>query len=274
MMNHKAFNKIQQTLPLFKDITLNIRKLLNISFKYVRVFNNGSYYRIMENLDCLQKLITFVDRGRIFAERNITNSFDAEYRFTLWPKEPKQIAMDICYQYNIWNGITLSKISESYIDIYSFSGGSDREDWHKFFTRNKPLMLEFINYFNKHKENLHILENTSNQELFRFKQGFDSIIPESEYIKNESPIINNFINLLNTSTFSLNGFKTPFKFSSRELEVLSLICHGYTAKLIAEKFNISVRTVECYVERIKNKTGLRYKTELIRFGESLFNRIL
>lgn len=58
------------------------------------------------------------------------------------------------------------------------------------------------------------------------------------------------------------GENTPFKstfstiaLSQREIEVVKLICNEFTIKEIADKLNISPRTVDTYRERIFTKTS-------------------
>ena len=52
--------------------------------------------------------------------------------------------------------------------------------------------------------------------------------------------------------------------SDRELEVFELRGAGRTAKAIAEHLNVSVKTVESYEARIKQKLGLQNASELLR----------
>lgn len=54
-----------------------------------------------------------------------------------------------------------------------------------------------------------------------------------------------------------------FNLSDRELECLFLILRGKTAKQIAEIICLSKRTVEYYIENIKNKFGCHTKADLI-----------
>lgn len=51
-------------------------------------------------------------------------------------------------------------------------------------------------------------------------------------------------------------------FTDRELEVLRLIVAGERDNDIAEKLCISLRTVKAHVQNLKDKTGLRNRTEL------------
>lgn len=54
-------------------------------------------------------------------------------------------------------------------------------------------------------------------------------------------------------------------FTPRELDCIVLLMQGYTFKMIANKLGISPRTVETYIENIKQKTGCFSKSELIKF---------
>lgn len=52
--------------------------------------------------------------------------------------------------------------------------------------------------------------------------------------------------------------------SSREYQCVQLLKQGYTAKKIGKLLNLSHRTVEHYLENVKNKIGVSSKNELIQ----------
>ena len=52
----------------------------------------------------------------------------------------------------------------------------------------------------------------------------------------------------------------------RELEVLRLVAMGYTDRQIAEEIYVSPRTVQNHLARIRDKTGLRRRSELTRWA--------
>jgi two-component system response regulator NreC len=54
--------------------------------------------------------------------------------------------------------------------------------------------------------------------------------------------------------------------SEREVDVLRLVAAGYSNKEIAEELYLSVRTVETHKTHIIQKTGLRQRSELVRFA--------
>lgn len=54
--------------------------------------------------------------------------------------------------------------------------------------------------------------------------------------------------------------------SEREREVVQLVAHGYSNKEIAEKLNVSVKTIETYRYRATDKLGLQGRADLVRYA--------
>jgi DNA-binding NarL/FixJ family response regulator len=54
--------------------------------------------------------------------------------------------------------------------------------------------------------------------------------------------------------------------TKRQREVLQLLAEGYLAKEIADKLNISTRTVEYHKYRMMKDLGLKTAAELIRYA--------
>ena len=54
--------------------------------------------------------------------------------------------------------------------------------------------------------------------------------------------------------------------STREIEVLRLVCSGLGDQQIADALMVSVKTVHSHLDRIRTKTGCRRRPELIRFA--------
>ncbi len=53
--------------------------------------------------------------------------------------------------------------------------------------------------------------------------------------------------------------------SKREFECLSHLSKGFTAKEIARELKLSPRTIEYHIHRIRLKTDLHRKSQLVRF---------
>lgn len=66
------------------------------------------------------------------------------------------------------------------------------------------------------------------------------------------------------------GLVSPLKrLTSREISILDLILLGLTAKEIAEQLDLSFRTIEHYIEKMKDKLDCRSKSELIQKAHEL-----
>ena len=62
------------------------------------------------------------------------------------------------------------------------------------------------------------------------------------------------------------GLATSAEFTSKEIEVLRLVCEGLEYGEIAEKLNVSVNTVKTHVSHILQRTGYANKTRLAIAG--------
>ncbi len=58
----------------------------------------------------------------------------------------------------------------------------------------------------------------------------------------------------------------PVALSERELEILELVAVGLTNSEIAEKLEISKRTVDNHISNILTKTKTENRVELVRWG--------
>jgi len=62
------------------------------------------------------------------------------------------------------------------------------------------------------------------------------------------------------------GGSESMELSERETEVLRLIAAGHSNKEIANRLNLSVKTVETYKARSMEKLGLRGRAEIVRYA--------
>lgn len=267
-MSEEAWDKIIQTHNLFKKIVAPLKQHLGINFGYMIVFNDGRYYQIIEDLKCLEKWVTNVETSHIFCARNVTTYFDEPYNFTIWPEEPNCLAMEIYKEHGMWNGITASKPNKDYTELYWFTKQNAEVGWHKWFIRNKLSLYKFIKHFDKYKRLLFLQGNDFKYELFRFKQEFKISTLQSEYVKEELSSITMLITSLALEHRSINPLHKQLNLSTRELEVLSIICCGYSYKITAQKLGISPKTVHYHLDRIKARFDIHSKSELIEFFEN------
>lgn len=58
----------------------------------------------------------------------------------------------------------------------------------------------------------------------------------------------------------------PVRLSQRELRVLELVAQGHTSQRVADRLSVSIKTVETYRARIRDKLGLKTRADLVRFA--------
>jgi DNA-binding NarL/FixJ family response regulator len=63
-----------------------------------------------------------------------------------------------------------------------------------------------------------------------------------------------------------NRAQRPKELSRREREVLRLLAQGHSNQQIADQIRVSVKTVETYRTRLREKLGLKERAELYRFA--------
>jgi DNA-binding CsgD family transcriptional regulator len=73
-----------------------------------------------------------------------------------------------------------------------------------------------------------------------------------------------FRQLVQQEKFMINGELTLVELTEREFDTLFYTMRGLTAKKIAQRLNLSYRTIESYLETLKEKFGCDSKTELRR----------
>lgn len=57
--------------------------------------------------------------------------------------------------------------------------------------------------------------------------------------------------------------------TQREAECMTLLLQGFTMRKIGEQLELSPRTIEYYLKRIKERVGCRTKKELIEYASNL-----
>ena len=79
----------------------------------------------------------------------------------------------------------------------------------------------------------------------------------------------NLTNIIFQVKYAAANQKNAYDLTARELEILSLLANGYCNKEIANKNDLSVRTVETHRLNIRRKTNSNTLSHLVRIARSL-----
>ena len=118
----------------------------------------------------------------------------------------------------------------------------------------------FINYMIRLGVNAFLPKNTNPKELIF---SIDMVNEKGLYLTKEY-----------AEAFRVQNMQMPRKpffdntetISKKELEILNLICHGYTNQQIAEKTVRSIRTIEGHRQHLLDKTGAKNTAGLVVFA--------
>jgi DNA-binding NarL/FixJ family response regulator len=119
----------------------------------------------------------------------------------------------------------------------------------------------FVGHLMDSGANGYLLKSTDPDEI---KQGIMDVMRTGFYL-------NNFVNrVLIKKNYAKQKFNpnlnTEVTISEREKEVLSLVCMEYTAQEIAQKMDISSRTVEAIKDRLMERFGVKNSVGLVFFA--------
>lgn len=246
--------------PLFANSNIK-------NFRYMRMFNDYTYFSLGTNLEYVKKYLqTIKEPGKVFEPAKIYStslltSKEKKFCYFLWPDkfsiEEKDPLCNLVYSFDIWNGFTISRKSTDYVETWSFTTTKDAVGMQQFYINNIQILEYFIKYFESKAAD--VLKDITPDKLAVFIAPFDlnvSLRIEEDKTKNffkESHLVKVFIQAQNKN----------ISLSHRELECLLYTSMGQSQKQIASTLDLSVRTIESYLNSIKDKANVRYKSELI-----------
>lgn len=240
------FNK--ETLSFISKICQPLKTNFDFDLiTYRRFYNNGQLLYLFNH----PQWMSFVLEKELW----ITTKFQEKIKLineipsihSIW--DEKYLAQDKIYQalfeHNIWNGLSIYKKFEHYIETFAFATTKENTSIINFYIENMAVIERFILYFREQIQPLirkldsrilipfeiHPLIKTSNIKL-----GIDSFFANTP---------------INRITLNING--TDHTLSRREIECLIPTIKGKTSKEVARILGLSPRSVEKYIDNIKEK---------------------
>lgn len=140
---------------------------------------------------------------------------------------------------------------------FGFGRPPERKEIDSLFVNELPLINKFINYFQSEMEDVIKDMHHNPLDLKLDLNAYDSVktgIPEIEFEKSKRSIF--------LQNMGFENFILDVKFTRREVDCLKLYTKGYSARQISETLFLSRRTVENYLNNIKNKLLCDNKYEL------------
>lgn len=162
-------------------------------------------------------------------------------------------------KFNMAHGFCIIERTAEGCEFFGFSAPPELEQIYCTYMQDLPLLKEFCKYFKKEAASVLKLLHHDPIPLLPMK-GETFEISQSPFEQSHVPK-QLFLEYIRA--------KPPVKLSKREKECLNLYLDDQRMKDVADKLQLSVRTVEFYLGNIKNKLNCWNKTELIKKGQEL-----
>lgn len=212
-------------------------------FQYLRCYNDGSFSLLTNHIGLLEFVQQFEHSPVIYSSLASENKNAHSFWF-LWdeslPKYPVEIARK---KFNLHNGLTLVKRCKTYYDMIAVALAKEQANPALFYM-NKLKAIEF------YIRNFEI----DNQDLIKLITKNPIALLEAQRDVNYKHLC------LSNGKIEVLGKHGKSYITTQELTCLRLKLQGTSYKEMAQTLNLSVRTIETYINRVKERTG--YETHL------------
>ena len=256
---------------LYKNFDLSVDKVRQLSknfcqhvgvttFGYVRVYNSGTISWVTTN----------PDQDRFLVESNVLNNHPLvdtkntlkegcyldlnTYQFPgceeFYRERAKRFQMD--------HGMVLVRHQKDYLETCCFSGLSTKRPLYQIFMNEQALFRTFMEHFTTQLDRRLLSTLSQGISLAHFKDQYGV------------PSINSLCFSGNRAALVEScGWKNLLILSKREKQCLALLKEGYTYQAIGLRLRLSERTVEHYLDSVKNKLGVDSRSELFLAADKL-----
>lgn len=258
-------------VKLLTPLIIPGKEKLNIhTFGYRRFHEDGKSFGFSDNQDWNQTFCEQFTGIKIPEyERDLGKFMDSDRAYLLRTGIPDQNChfLKALYEKDIWNTLSFPIINPNSNCLEVFFLSTHR--------KNTNVIEEYVNELNFirqwialiHTELLPHLENSSNK-ISKSNQYFATTVTNDECLRKfktflqqppkKKPVA------LETSTSITYPLDELRILSVREHEILRLLTKKYKRRQIAAQLNLSPKTVDSYIARIKEKTNTFSKTSLLR----------
>lgn len=256
---------------LYRNFDLSVDRVRKLSkdfcqplaitvFGYVRIYDNGTVSWVTTSPDQDRFLVESdeLSRNPLVNNRNLlkegfylhTNNRQFPGCEEFYRERAKLFQMD--------HGMVLVKHKKNYIETCCFSGLSSKRPLYQLFMNEQALFKTFMEHFTTQLDPrlLAILS----QGILMTELKDESHLPDEEalYLSGDRAIL-----------IEACGWKKLLTLSKREKQCLVLLKEGHAYHSIGLSLGLSERTVEHYLESVKNKLNLETRTELVLVAEKI-----
>ena len=234
--------------PKIQEVSKNFLEIFGFSyFQYLRCFADGSVGLLTNNTG-LMEYFQHVDNSPVVFSSFKNEHENAHSYWFLWdeelPETPVQLARE---KFNIRNGLTLVRRTKNYYDMIALALPKDHANPASFYLNKLKAIEQFIKEF-----------DADNKDLIALMNKNPLVLPKAYRDVNYEKIC------LTSGKITIPGKYGLTHITAQELACLRLFIQGASHKKMAQELEISSRTAETYLLRVKQRTGLSSRVELER----------
>lgn len=253
-------NTFEQSVGKVQQLSKSFCQPLGITtFGYVRVFTNGTISWVTSNPEQDHFLL---ESGALNEDPLVNTKEALQEGAHLWFNDRKFPGSKAFYserarRFQLDHGMVLVRHQKNYLETCCFSGLLTKRPLYNSFVNKKGLFCTFMEHFTQQLD----------RRLLTFlEEGIPIGLLKSCYgqstIQDEAPVDY-------AALAAACGWKNLLLLSPREKQCLALLREGYTFQGIGETLELSTRTIEHYIESVKNKLGCDSRHELYLAAEKL-----
>ncbi|KTD07273.1 helix-turn-helix transcriptional regulator [Legionella jamestowniensis] len=217
-------------------------------FQYLRCYADGSINCLTNNPGFFEHIKEYHDQPIVFSSYENEHESLPFYWF-LWdealpPTAPLQLARE---KLNFHNGLTLVRRTKNYYDMIAVALPYEHANPGSFYLNKVKIIEQFIYDFDKqNKDLLHIMDKSA------------IALPKAYRDVNYQDMC------LSKGKIQVRGKAGLTYITTQELACIRFVLQGFSYKQIADILEISPRTVETYLIRLKRRTGYISYSQLER----------
>ena len=190
----------------------------------------------------------------------MNNTCTQDFYRVQWPINPNDHFLESLNHFGMWHGINFYRRGPDYLELWTFSTSVDQANVSPNYINTLKYFEEFIAYFNSKAQE--IINTRESGKLAKFK---DTVI-----FGTNDALLNNgntykFLNIcdkMKIDKLIIKGITENVSLTKRETDCGKLLSAGRGTKEIAKALDLSPRTVEFYINSIKEKTGLHSRSQI------------
>lgn len=260
--NQSAINYNKGISAYLKDICKPLFDNFGLSlFEYIKIFFDETCLNISTNQEWLIHNYTKCPMGTMIEEhvRRIPVGTTRYIPFGYSERELKNPMLFEAYSFDIWNGLYVYKRYEQECECFVFAANRGKTSIMDFYMNERFLIEKFINYFREKAQPFIDSFDLQKRTILHKK-----IFRESNFLQEKNDDSKDHGELFQANKFYLNVGESKVQLSRREIQCLCLLSYGQSSKQISDVLGISRRTVESYINILKDKTEKKYRPELIK----------